>query len=58
MNRDKALERAIELLNVEKLTKAHVDEFYSLQRFIDPDRFGEMVEGLIAIAPREILVYL
>ena len=58
MDKDKALERAIELLKVDRLTKAHIDEFYSLERFIDPDQFGEIVEGLIAIAPKEVLVYL
>jgi hypothetical protein len=54
MTESEAIDRAIEILN-SKITNDLINEFYSLEQYIEDFKFGDLVEALIAITPRNLL---
>lgn len=54
MNEADALEKARVILN-SKITEELINELYSLEPYIEDFKFGDLVEALTAVTPRELL---
>jgi hypothetical protein len=58
MSEDDALKIAKEILSSEIESKDQIDRLYSLERYIEDFKFGDLVEALFAICPPKLIQYL